>query len=146
MASELKVDKFTGVTTAGSILVTGEGNSTTTNLQQGLAKAWINFNGTGTIAVRDSFNISAITDNATGTYTVTINNDMANANHVVTTGMTSYDGQADTRYVAMLRSAGANDWSNYTTTSFKTVSNEIANGGSNIDHSLLIYSVDGDLA
>ena len=35
MASELKVDKFTGVTTAGSILVTGEGNSTTTNLQQG---------------------------------------------------------------------------------------------------------------
>ena len=36
MASELKVDKFTGVTTAGSILVTGEGNSTTTNLQQGL--------------------------------------------------------------------------------------------------------------
>ena len=40
MASELKVDKFTGVTTAGSILVTGEGNSTTTSLQQGLAKCW----------------------------------------------------------------------------------------------------------
>ena len=34
MASELKVDKFTGVTTAGSIDVTGEGNSATTNLQQ----------------------------------------------------------------------------------------------------------------
>ena len=43
MASELKVDKFTGVTTAGSILVTGEGNSTTTNLQQGLAKAWVQY-------------------------------------------------------------------------------------------------------
>ena len=41
MASELKVDKFTGVTTAGSIVVTGEGNSTTTNLQQGLAKSWL---------------------------------------------------------------------------------------------------------
>ena len=40
MASELKVDKFTGVSTAGSILVTGEGNSTTTNLQQGLAKSF----------------------------------------------------------------------------------------------------------
>ena len=36
MASELKVNKLTGVTTAGSISVTGEGNSTTTNLQQGL--------------------------------------------------------------------------------------------------------------
>ena len=43
MASELKVDKFTGVTTAGSIDVTGEGNSTTTNLQQGLAKAWVQY-------------------------------------------------------------------------------------------------------
>ena len=41
MASELKVDKFTGVTTAGSISVTGEGNSTTTNLQQGLCKFWM---------------------------------------------------------------------------------------------------------
>ena len=43
MASELKVDKFTGVTTAGSIDVTGEGNSTTTNLQQGLAKIGVNY-------------------------------------------------------------------------------------------------------
>ena len=145
-ASEIAIDKLKGVTAAGSMLVVGEGGTTTTNLQQGLAKAWINFNGTGTIAVRDSFNFSGITDNATGNYTVTINNDMANANHVVTTGMTSYDGQADTRYVAMLRSAGSNDWSNYTTTSFQTISNEIANGGSNIDQSLLIYSVDGDLA
>ena len=41
MASQLKVDTLTGVTTAGSIDVTGEGNSTTTNLQQGLAKCWV---------------------------------------------------------------------------------------------------------
>ena len=83
MASELKVDKFTGVTTAGSIDVTGEGNSTTTNLQQGLAKSWINLNGTGTIAERDSFNISGITDNGTGQTTVAINNDHANSNYNV---------------------------------------------------------------
>ncbi len=38
--SEIKTDKFTGTTTAGSIVVTGEGNSTTTNLQQGLVKHW----------------------------------------------------------------------------------------------------------
>ena len=44
MASILKVDTITGVTTAGSISITGEGNSTTTNLQQGLAKAWIRAN------------------------------------------------------------------------------------------------------
>ena len=41
MASELKVNTLTGVSTAGSIAVTGEGNSTTTNLQQGLIKAFI---------------------------------------------------------------------------------------------------------
>ena len=43
MASTLKIDNIIGVTTAGSIAVTGEGNSTTTNLQQGLAKSWITF-------------------------------------------------------------------------------------------------------
>ena len=78
MASILKVDTITGVTTAGSIAITGEGNSTTTNLQQGLCKAWINFNGTGTIATRDSFNVASITDGGTGLYTVTITNDFNN--------------------------------------------------------------------
>ena len=87
MASQLKVDTLTGVTTAGSIVVTGECNSTTTNLQQGLAKAWINFNGTSTIATRDSFNISSIADVNAGIYTITINNDMANANYCTTSGV-----------------------------------------------------------
>ena len=49
----LKTDKLTGKTTAGSISAV-EGNSTTTNLQQGLAKFWVNFNGSGTIATRTS--------------------------------------------------------------------------------------------
>ena len=81
MASELKVDKFTGVTTAGSILVTGEGNSTTTNLQQGLCKAWWFVTGTGTVAITDSLNTSGITDNGTGDYTIAISNDMGNATY-----------------------------------------------------------------
>ena len=55
MASELKVNTLTGVSTAGSIAVTAEGNSTTTNLQQGLIKYWVNYNHLGD-AVRDSFN------------------------------------------------------------------------------------------
>ena len=61
MASELKVDKFTGVTTAGSIDVTGEGNSTTTNLQQGLCKAFVVF-GEDTVIDSGSFNIASLTD------------------------------------------------------------------------------------
>ena len=83
MASELKVDKFTGVTTAGSILVTGEGNSTTTNLQQGLAKAWVTFNGSSNLAVNDSFNLTGVTDNGTGDYTTTFANDFSSVNYVM---------------------------------------------------------------
>ena len=79
MASELKVDKFTGVTTAGSILVTGEGNSTTTSLQQGLAKSWVNFDGSaGSLSPRDSFNVNSLTDNGTGYFTITFTNAMSN--------------------------------------------------------------------
>ena len=80
MASELKVDKFTGVTTAGSILVTGEGNSTTTNLQQGLAKAWYNLNA-NTPTLRDSFNIGSVTDEGTGKYEGNFTNAMSNGNY-----------------------------------------------------------------
>ena len=79
MASELKVDKFTGVTTAGSILVTGEGNSTTTNLQQGLCKAWSHF--TGGYSAADSFNITSLTDNGTGKPEFNFTNNMGNATY-----------------------------------------------------------------
>lgn len=77
----LKTNTLTGTTTAGSIAVTGEGNSTTTNLQQGLDKMWIFFNGSGTVATEDSFNATSLTDNGTGDYTVDIVNDMSNANY-----------------------------------------------------------------
>ena len=78
MASELKVDKFTGVTTAGSILVTGEGNSTTTNLQQGLAKCWCHCN-QGTPSIDDSLNSASLTDIGTGLSKINFTNSMANA-------------------------------------------------------------------
>ena len=84
MGSQLKVDTITGVTTAGSVAVTGEGNSTTTNLQQGLAKQWCNYNqgyNSATVAYRDSFNTSSLTDNGTGDFTITINNNMTDGNY-----------------------------------------------------------------
>ena len=86
MASILKVDTITGVATAGSIAVTGEGNSTTTNLQQGLAKAWFNFNGSGTVALSDSFNMSSVTDNTTGTYMPAVTSAMGNTDYALVVG------------------------------------------------------------
>jgi hypothetical protein len=47
----------------------------------GSAKAWVNFNGTGTVAIRASFNVSSITDNGTGDYTVNFTTAMPDANY-----------------------------------------------------------------
>jgi hypothetical protein len=49
---------------------------------QSAAKAWSNLNGTGTIAERDSFNISGYVDNGTGDYTFTLSSDMSDANYI----------------------------------------------------------------
>lgn len=48
-----------------------------------LCTAWVNFDGTGTVAIRDSFNVSSITDNGTGDYTVNFATPMANTNYSV---------------------------------------------------------------
>ena len=87
MASTLKINTLTGVTTAGSIAVTGEGNSTTTNLQQGLCKSWVNLDGgsvdsgTDLDGVRDSFNVASVVDNSAGDYTVSFSNAMSNTSY-----------------------------------------------------------------
>ena len=84
----LKTNTLTGTSTAGSIAVTGEGNSITTNLQQGLAKAWVNCNG-GTVdsnadltGVRDSFNLTSVVDNGTGDHSITVTNAFGSVNYV----------------------------------------------------------------
>ena len=52
-----------------------------------LCRAWVNFNGTGTVAIRASFNVSSITDNGTGDYTVNFTNAMPDANYSSTFGV-----------------------------------------------------------
>ena len=54
-----------------------------------LCRAWVNFNGTGTVAIRASFNVSSITDNGTGTYTVNFTTAMPDANYAIA-GVGSY--------------------------------------------------------
>lgn len=46
-----------------------------------LCRAWVNFNGTSTVAIRSSFNVSSITDNGTGDYTVNFTTALPNANY-----------------------------------------------------------------
>ena len=129
MASTLKINTLTGVSTAGSIAVTGEGNSTTTNLQQGLCKSWCHFTGSGTIAIDDSFNSASLTDAGTGDYEVLFTNAMNNANYSAQ-GATSGDS------IRMF---------DHATPKIDRILC-IGHAGSNEDVASVATSVDGDLA
>jgi hypothetical protein len=50
------------------------------------ARAWVNFNGTGAVTIRDDGNVSSITDNATGSYSVTLTNNFGDTNGSITYG------------------------------------------------------------
>ena len=97
MTSQLNVDTIKGKSTAGSISIQGEGTKTT-NLQQGLAKAWYDLDGTGTVALDDSFNCATLTDNGTGAYNIAYTNSMSSANYASLFGGTS---QTDTGTTAV---------------------------------------------
>ena len=69
--------------TTGTSTTTINGTVNAPGLTNGV-KAWVNFNGTGTVAIRASFNVSSITDNGVGDYTVNFTNALADANYAVT--------------------------------------------------------------
>jgi len=73
----------TGVHTVGNNAVaTSEGGAVTMNIAQGLAKCWVQFDGTaGSISPDDSFNVASLTDNGTGNYNVNYSNNMNNADY-----------------------------------------------------------------
>lgn len=70
----------------------------------GLAKAWVNFNGTGTVAIRASFNVSSITDNGTGLYTVNFTTAMADANYSANALCNESSSGSSTGVIARARS------------------------------------------
>ena len=73
---------------AGTITIStlSDGTYTTsaTNLVRGPCVAWVNFDGTGTPAIRASYNVSSITDNGTADYTVNMTNALVDTNYSVT--------------------------------------------------------------
>jgi hypothetical protein len=77
--------------------------------QSGLCKAWANFNGTGTPAIRASFNVSSITDNGTGDYTVNFTTALADANYaaVGTVGIGSGETRRDNNCICYSRSSSS---------------------------------------
>jgi hypothetical protein len=67
---------------------------TTMQTGQQAVKAWVNFNGTGTVAIRAGYNVASITDNGVGTYTVNFTTAMVDANYAFTTSFGGTNGTA----------------------------------------------------
>ena len=117
MASILKVDELQGITAAGDITITSEGGAATQSLQQGLAKAWINFNGTGTVAARDSHNVSSLVDTAAGRYQINFSTSMNNDDYAFSLardglpsqGFFSGDSSTATTTTSQFSTVGVND-------------------------------------
>ena len=86
--STVKANDLTNVT----------GGIPTVKGQQLIPTAWVNFNGTGTVAIRDSENVSSITDGGVGIYTINFTVAMANSNYSATFsgGESRYNKSADT--------------------------------------------------
>ena len=141
MASELKVNTLTGVSTAGSIAVTGEGNSTTTNLQNGLAKATCTFSGAASGAtVRASFNQSSTDDDAVGQYGVNFTSPMSST-EFTTVGSNMGDSSSTTRTGGLVAALSVN-----TASSINFASVETDASISYADWTYINTVVHGDLA
>ena len=137
--STIKTNTLTGTTSAGSIVVTGEGGSTTTNLQQGLTKNWsVCPVSSGTPSIDDSFNLASITDNDVGNIFYNLTNAMASVNYTsifnVQQGGASGTGSYFTQSVRT---------SNRTTSLYRA--NNFENG-SDADPQQYDAQVNGDLA
>tara|TARA_Y200000002_G_C22656283_1_gene653643 strand:- start:384 stop:836 length:453 start_codon:yes stop_codon:yes gene_type:complete len=130
--NEVKTDKITGKTTAGSILVTSEGGSTAANLQQGLTKAWLKT--TTASAISDSFNVTSINDVATGQEQVTFTSAFGNTTYVAT-GTSSENAYHNV----------VSNWNETVTTTLTRFGSLNVNAGSYQD-TVLNCQVNGDLA
>jgi len=136
--STLRTNALEGMDAKNSItIVAGAGNVTTTNVQEGLSKGWMNLDGSGTIAIQDSFNVSGVTDNGTGEYTHTHTNAMNNALYSVSV--------SSKRATSTNNSGSQHQDGTFTTAAFKMLFIEFDNDPAH-DVDMAFTMVAGDLA
>lgn len=107
----------------------------------GAAKVWVNFNGTGTVAIRESHNVTSITDNGAGDYTINFTTALASAGYAMA-GMASIDGRSETivvtGYTEATRLAGSIRVNS-------RYDNSAATNGVNVDCSTVSIVIFGDM-
>ena len=121
-----------------SVYESDGGTSVTQNLVQGLAKQWIDFNGTSTVAIVDSFNSASISDEGTGDYRVNLTNAMRAQEGCINTGTgQNRDGGSPT---------DNNLYVNFSSTSQILIKCRDTDQGTDEDSDMVCTSVNGDLA
>ena len=123
--SELRANTISDAAGTGPVTLT----------KQSAAKAWVNFDGTGTIAERDSFNVTSLTDNGTGDYTITFTTAMANTTYALS-GATGDNGV----------DAGFRSYGSFPPTASAVRVASTAHTGTLTDSSAVTMIVHGDLA
>ena len=112
--------------------VQSRGGGAVTLTKQSAAKAWGQFQGTGTVAVTNSSNFSSITDNGTGSYSMFFLNNMSGSYSVV-----SSTGESNTSGIVRV---GGTDASSV------LVNTRVSSSGSSYDDQKIYMAVHGDLA
>ena len=130
MASELRVNTLKDAA--------GNNSIATSFVAGGSAKAWVDFNGSGTIAIRDSFSVSSITDNGTSDYTTTFASAMSNDDFAVSAQSTS----TGAGYICNAPKNAASG--SISTTIIRSIGIDF-NGNTN-DHEFVHHIIHGDLA
>ena len=115
----------------------GGSSSTPEQIEQGRAKVWIKMNGTGTIAINDSFGVSSIVDNGTGSYTINFSTAFASTNYCPVTALAAYTlGDSDKRYPLHIQSVA--------TGNLGVLQAEVANSNNYADGNFICVAVFGD--
>ena len=96
-----------------------------------LCRAWVNFNGTGTVAIRASGNVTSITDNGTGDYTVNFTTAMTDANYTANTTSRRSNAANDPQGIATVY--GGTTYSTAISTSSVRVTTGYTSNGAAID-------------
>ena len=130
MASELRVNTLKDASGNNSVAMS--------TVAEGSAKAWVNLNGSGTIASRDSFNVSSNTDNGTSDYTTTYTSAMNNDDFAVSAQSTS----TGSGYICNAPKNAAS--ASISTTIIRSIGSDF-NGNTN-DHEFVHHIIHGDLA
>ena len=121
----ITIDGGAGITFPDTVQQTNGMTMTGGNPKYYAARAWVNFEGTGTVAIRAAANVSSVTDLGTGIYRVTMATAMPDANYAVVVTGTQDDSGASND------STQLRDGASYTTTQFTLLKQ--ASGGSNTD-------------